>query len=54
MPRSVLFGKRSLPHPNLSDLPGAGIRVDIVPAAGHSMRWENPSGLARALRLALA
>lgn len=54
MPRSVLFGERSLPHPDLSDLPGTGIRVDIVPAAGHSMMWENPSGLAQALRLALA
>lgn len=53
MPRTVLFGARSLPHPDLRRLAEAGIRVDVVPAAGHSMMWENPSGLARALQRAL-
>ncbi len=53
MPRTVLFGERSLPHPDFTALPARGIRVDMVPGAGHSMMWENPSGLAQALRRAL-
>ena len=54
MPRTVLFGERSLPHPDFTALPAHGIRVDVVPEAGHSMMWENPTGLAQALRRALA
>lgn len=53
MPRTVLFGEHSLPHPDVTTLPTHGIRVDVVPGAGHSMMWENPSGLAQALRRAL-
>ena len=53
MPRTVLFGEHSLPHPDLERLAADGIAVDVVPAAGHSMMWENPSGLAQALRKAL-
>ena len=53
MPRTVLFGERSLPHPDFDRLAGTGIRTDVVPAAGHSMMWENPTGLARALGRAL-
>jgi pimeloyl-ACP methyl ester carboxylesterase len=54
VPRHVLFGGHSLPHPDFTGLPGRGMRVDTVPGAGHSMMWENPAGLARALRRALA
>lgn len=54
MPRTILFGERSLPHPDVAGLPGCGIPVDVVPEAGHSMMWENPSGLAQALQRALA
>lgn len=54
MPRTILFGERSLPHPDHARLPEAGIGVDVVPDAGHSMMWENPSGLAGALQRALA
>jgi pimeloyl-ACP methyl ester carboxylesterase len=53
MPRTVLFGARSLPHPDLSALPSQGIRVAVVPDAGHSMMWENPAGLAAAIQHAL-
>lgn len=54
MPRTILFGERSLPHPDFAALPARGIRVDVVPGAGHSMMWENPSGLAQAIQRALA
>jgi len=49
MPRTVIFGERSLPDPDAETLPGAGIRVAIVANAGHSMAWENPSGVANAI-----
>ncbi len=54
MPRTVLFGARSLPDPDAEALAAAGIGVAIVPEAGHSMAWENPAGLARALATACA
>lgn len=49
MPRTVVFGARSLPDPDVEALGVAGVGVAIVPDAGHSMAWENPSGLARAI-----
>lgn len=49
---TVLFGEASLPDPDTDRLARRGIRVDVVPAAGHSMAWDNPSGLAAALRRA--
>jgi pimeloyl-ACP methyl ester carboxylesterase len=30
-------------------LKAQGIRVEVVPGAGHSMAWENPAGLARCI-----
>lgn len=47
--RTVLFGERSLPDPDVEVPPRSGIDVAIVPGAGHSMAWENPSGLAAAI-----
>jgi pimeloyl-ACP methyl ester carboxylesterase len=52
IPRTVLFGTRSLPDPDVEALPTVGVGVAIVPDAGHSMAWENPSGLARAIAAA--
>ena len=49
MPRTVLFGARSLPDPDFESLRAAGVGVAVVPDAGHSMAWENPSGLAGAI-----
>ncbi len=49
MPRTVIFGQLSLPDDDFDQLPQAGIRVAVVPDAGHSMAWENPSGLARSI-----
>jgi pimeloyl-ACP methyl ester carboxylesterase len=54
MSKVVICGEASLPHVDTERLPRAGVNVDIVPAAGHAMAWENPSGLALALRRALA
>jgi pimeloyl-ACP methyl ester carboxylesterase len=53
-PRCVLFGEASLPSSDAEDLPRLGIDVAIIPAAGHSMAWENPAGLAQAIARALS
>ncbi|MCA3563918.1 MAG: alpha/beta hydrolase [Methylocystis sp.] len=51
---TVLFGESSLPHRDTERLPKHGVRVDVVPSAGHAMSCENPAGLARAIQKALA
>ena len=51
MPKVVICGEASLPHADTERLPRAGVNVDVVPAAGHAMAWQNPSGLALALQL---
>jgi pimeloyl-ACP methyl ester carboxylesterase len=48
-PRTVLFGAQSLPDPDTEQLPRSGVAVRIVPDAGHSLIWENPSEYARAI-----
>lgn len=53
LPRTVIFGERSLPDGDFDRLPKHGCRVDVVPQAGHSMAWDNPGGLAAALGRAL-
>ena len=50
IPRTVIFGERSLPDPDVERLQSDGIPVCVVPNAGHSMATENPSGLAQAIR----
>ncbi|CAG1000025.1 partial Haloalkane dehalogenase 2, partial [Planctomycetaceae bacterium] len=47
--RTVLFGEASLPDEDYSALPNEGVQVASVPSAGHSMAWENPTGLAAAI-----
>ncbi|SRR5258708_23706482 len=54
VPRVLIFGEASLPDADTERLPRRGVNIDIVPAAGHSMAWQNPMGLASALRRALA
>jgi pimeloyl-ACP methyl ester carboxylesterase len=54
MQRTVLFGARSLPDPDTHALPAAGVRVRIVPGAGHGMAQDNPRALARALAEAIS
>lgn len=41
-----------IPMPIFS--PAAGVSAGVVPNAGHSMMWENPSGLALAIEHALS
>ena len=53
MPRTVIFGETTLPDADAERLPQEGVHVEIVPEAGHLMAWENPAGLALALRRAL-
>jgi pimeloyl-ACP methyl ester carboxylesterase len=50
LPRTVIFGEASLPDPDVQSLPRNGVEISILPQAGHSMAWENPSGLAKVLR----
>ncbi|MCS2148122.1 alpha/beta fold hydrolase [Scandinavium manionii] len=44
--RALIFGERSLPDDDAAAVVNAGIPLHIVPEAGHSMSWENPSALA--------
>jgi pimeloyl-ACP methyl ester carboxylesterase len=53
IPRTVIFGAKSLPDPDTERLPQIGVTVRVVANAGHSMVWENPSGFAQAVSEAL-
>lgn len=53
MPRTVIFGARSLPDPDAERLKDLGVAVRVVPDCGHAMAWENPAGLAAAIRASL-
>ncbi|MCM7883857.1 alpha/beta fold hydrolase [Enterobacter sichuanensis] len=48
-PVTLIFGERSLPDEDVDNLKQKGVAVKIIPAAGHSMSWENPSALAQTL-----
>jgi pimeloyl-ACP methyl ester carboxylesterase len=54
MPRFVIFGEHSLPHPDTVSLPREGVAVGIVQNAGHFMMRDNPAGLASAINAALS
>lgn len=54
MPRTVIFGAKSLPDPDTRALPSIGVRVRIVPDAGHGMAHDNPLGLARVIARSIA
>ncbi len=51
--KTFLFGAQTLPDEDETELPKHGVRVEIVPNAGHGMAWENPSGLAEAVERAI-
>lgn len=53
IPRAFIFGEQSLPDPDWDALASQGIRVLMVPQAGHGMPFENPRGVAEALHTAL-
>ena len=44
--KALIFGDLSLPDGDVDSLRAAGVPVHIVPDAGHSMSWENPTALA--------
>ena len=48
-PVTLIFGEQSLPDGDVENLKQKGVEVKIIPAAGHSMSWENPSALAQTL-----
>ena len=48
--KTVIFGSQSLPDNDTEELPLNGVHIGMVPDAGHMMAWENPSGLAHAIR----
>ena len=54
VPRTLLFGENSLPDDDYDTLPKQGMNVDCISSAGHSVAWENPSGLASAIADSLA
>lgn len=45
----LIFGELSLPDTDLDEMRQQGVTIKIIPGAGHSMSWENPSALAQAL-----
>ncbi|WP_242955137.1 hypothetical protein [Clostridium sporogenes] len=48
--RTFIFGEKSLPDDDKIELERRMINVEIVKSAGHSMAWENPKGLAEAIK----
>ena len=54
IPRTALFGERSLPDADHARLPAVGIAAGVVPLAGHAMAIDNPHGLAAAIAVACA
>jgi len=58
IPRTFLFGSRSLEEYEgdrelYTRLEAHGIRVDVVPDAGHGMMVDNPNGFAKAINKAM-
>lgn len=53
IPRTYIFGEKSLPDSKWDILARNGIRVLVIPNAGHGMAWDNPNGVAEALNVAL-
>ncbi|WP_312095552.1 alpha/beta fold hydrolase [Aminipila sp.] len=48
--RTFIYGEYSLPDPDRKNLEEQGVMIEIVKGAGHSMAWENPQGLAKAIK----
>ncbi len=53
IPRTYIFGERSLPDPDWEELANQGIQVLAIPNAGHGMAWDNPEGVTEAIYQAL-
>lgn len=48
--RTFIFGEKSLHDDEQIELERHMINIEIVKSAGHSMAWENPKGLAEAIK----
>lgn len=48
-PKTFIFGEKNMSDPDVNILADHRIRIDKVKDAGHSMAWENPEDLARAI-----
>lgn len=48
-PVTLLFGLLSLPDEEAEEMQRHGMKTIVIPMAGHSMSWENPSALAGAI-----
>jgi len=53
IPKTYIFGERTLPHPDFERLRADGVDVRVVPDAGHNMMEENPRGFAEVVGGAL-
>ena len=49
IPRTYIFGEKSLPDKDFDLLPSLGVAVGFVPEAGHAMTTENPEGFAQVI-----
>ncbi|HEM2757296.1 TPA: alpha/beta hydrolase [Streptococcus suis] len=52
-PKYFIFGEKSLPDVDYENLKEHGVKIEVVPNAGHSMAWENPKGLAQVIEKCL-
>mgnify|MGYP000846039428 FL=1 len=48
--KTFIFGEKSLQDNDKIELERRMINIEIVKSAGHSMAWENPKGLAEAIK----
>lgn len=53
LPRTYVFGARTLPHHHEAFLRGSDVAVMVVPDAGHDMLTTNPNGVANVLAATL-
>jgi len=53
-PRTFIFGRRTLPSPDVAALSAQGINVRIVEDSGHDMMSDNPDGFAEAIAGAIS
>jgi len=49
IPRTFIFGQKTLPSPDVEVLSAQGINVRIVENSGHDMMSDNPDGFAEAI-----
>lgn len=54
VPRTIIVGESSLPYDDVERLAPTGVNSLVVARAGHSMAWENPTGLAEAIAKAFS